>query len=101
MLWPGQAYDGPRPKGWPFGIPFPIPSPNPFQIVGRGLKHLDNMLTSKKVLELTNGLKNEKGRNGIRAIALGVIEEEMKILKKLAAPSMQVKKIKGSSGKRN
>ena len=101
MLWPGQAYDGPRPKGWPFGIPFPIPSPNPFQIVGRGLKHLDNMLTSKKVLELANGLKNEKSRSGIRAIALGVIEEEMKILKKLAAPPTQVKKIKGSSGKRN
>jgi hypothetical protein len=91
-LWPGQAWDGPRPKGWPFKIPFPIPSPNPFQIVGSAFNHLNNILISKNVNEITSEMSDAKTRKGIQKITSRLIDEEMRKLKVILANASKVKR---------
>ena len=80
-LWPGEGYDKPPPRRWPLKFPFPIPSPNPFQIVGNGFTHLNNILISKNVKETINTMSDSNARKKIQAIADQTIREEMKKLK--------------------
>jgi hypothetical protein len=92
ILWPGEAYDGPRPKGWPVHIPFPIPSPNPFQIVGRGTVALNNVLACKNLNETLSNLRDEKDRKEMGAIITRILKREMNKLKNILANSSSLGK---------
>jgi hypothetical protein len=77
FIWPDGAYDAPKPKGWPFGLPFPTPTPTPFQIVGSAYHRLNDILIIKNIIEMTRSMSNENKKKEIQKIAVHFFKREM------------------------
>ena len=80
-LWPGQAWDAPRPKRWPRKWPFPLPAESPFQLVGKAHQHLENILISERIQKSITSLTLKKTKNQLSKISLQLFNEEIIKLK--------------------
>ncbi|GAO44090.1 hypothetical protein [Flavihumibacter petaseus] len=83
ILWPGQAYDAPRPKGWPEEFPFPLPDPLPFDLVGEAFTMQQEIQNLTKIQELVNNLSEKKEKDAFEKLITRLTEQKLKNLKDL------------------
>ena len=83
ILWPGQAYDRPKPKRWPKAFPFPLPDPSPFGFVGEAYRIQQEILNVLKIQEMVNNIPDKREGVAIGKIVTKLIQQKSKKLSSL------------------
>jgi hypothetical protein len=91
-LWPGQAYDHPRPKGWPPNWPIPLPDPAPFELVGEAYRLKEDIQTAIQIRGQAGKISDKTANAAMKKITTQLISQQKQKLLKLVKQSWTEKR---------